>query len=135
QERSKAVDYRSYVGLYCLYGEGELLYVGEAGLETGKTLFDRIKRHRTGPLSGRWDRFSWFGRADCTGSSANKTAIGQLEAIAIAIINPGFNKQSGTFVQAVQVYQVPHEKAEGNMETKISRLADQFSQLISNKSK
>lgn len=122
-ERDKAMDYRNYVGLYCLYGEGELLYIGEAGLGTKSTLFDRLKRHRTGPMAGRWDAFSWFGRSDCEGQTKIESALGQLEAITISIINPGFNKQSGTFAGATQVYQVPHEDAEGDLETKLARIA------------
>ena len=40
EETKKAVDYRNYVGVYCLYGDGKLLYIGEAGLATNRTLFD-----------------------------------------------------------------------------------------------
>lgn len=122
QERSSAKDYRGFVGLYCLYGDGDLLYVGEAGLQTHENLFTRLKAHRKGPLAGRWDRFSWFGRESCDGTCDVKAALAQLEAVSIAIINPGFNRQSGTFADAVQVFQVPHEKADGGLEAKIERL-------------
>ena len=123
-EREKTKDYRSFLGLYCLYGEGELLYVGEAGLDTKRSLYDRLRQHRKGALSGRWDRFSWFGRENCDGEVGIKDSLGQLEAIAIAIINPGFNKQSGTFAGATQVFQVPEDEAEGNLETKLERMAN-----------
>ncbi len=96
-ERDHAKDYRSYVGLYCLYGDGNIIYVGEAGLAGKSTLFDRLKQHRKGPMAGRWDTFSWFGRENVNGQSNNRAAIAQLEAVTIAIVNPGFNKQSGTF--------------------------------------
>ena len=122
-ERDNSRDYRSFLGIYCLYGDGELLYVGEAGLDTNRTLYDRLKQHRKGPMSGRWDRFSWFGREKCEGNASIKASLGQLEAVAIAIINPGFNKQSGTFSGATQVYQIPDDKAEGDLETKLERLA------------
>jgi hypothetical protein len=130
-ERDTARDYRDFVGLYCLYGEGELLYIGEAGLGTKSSLFSRLKQHRTGPMAGRWDAFSWFGRETCVGKTEVKAALGQLEAITISIINPGFNKQSGTFSGATQVYQVPHESSEGDMETKLARLAAQIESLRS----
>ena len=58
-----------------------------------------------------------------------KDAFAQLEAVAIAVTNPGFNKQSGTFSGAVQIYQVPHEKAEGDTETKLDRLTDMIEAL------
>lgn len=122
QERLNTQDYKDFVGLYCLYGDGRLLYVGETGLETQQTLFTRLKAHRRGPLSGRWDRFSWFGRETCDGDTSVITALSQLEAIAIAIVNPGFNKQSGTFAGATQVFQVPQEAAEGDLETKLERM-------------
>ena len=123
-ERKNARDFRDYVGIYCLYGDGELLYIGEAGLGTQETLFDRLKRHRKGPLSGRWDKFSWFGRERYEKKDKTKidVALRQLEAVSIAIINPRFNRQSGTFGKAKQVFQVPHDDAEGDVETKLARI-------------
>jgi hypothetical protein len=130
QEASKYKDFRNFVGLYCLYGNGELLYVGEAGLDTERTLFARLKEHRKGPMAGRWDRFSWFGREVCAADAVTnlKAAMGQLEAAAIAIINPGFNKQSGTFAGATQVFQLPHENADGDVETKLERILARLDQ-------
>ena len=84
-------------------------------------------------MSGRWNSFSWFGRETCTGQAEIKEALGQLEAISIAIINPGFNKQSGTFAGAEQVFQVPHDDAEGDIETKLARLADKIELLSASK--
>lgn len=129
KERAGAIDYRDFVGLYCLYGGGELLYVGEAGLGTKRTLFNRLKEHRKGSMSGRWNSFSWFGRDVCSGQTKVVDALKQLEAISIAIVNPGFNKQSGTFAGATQVFQVPHESAEGDMETKLARLAAKIDKI------
>ncbi|HWO56404.1 MAG TPA: hypothetical protein VNN55_02435 [bacterium] len=128
-ERGKAGDFRNFVGVYCLYGDGKLLYIGEAGLGTKRTLFARLKKHRKGPLAGRWDRFSWFGRDSASGRCGVKEALAQLEAVSIAIINPGFNKQSGAFAGAIQVFQVPHQEAEGDMETKVDRIARIVSEL------
>lgn len=133
--RKSALDFRDYVGLYCLYGDGELLYVGEAGLGTKGTLLNRLKSHRTGPMSGRWDSFSWFGREICnTQSKTNvEVALKQLEAISIAIINPGFNKQGGSFKGALQMYQVPHPESDGDLETKLVRLESKLITLLEEK--
>jgi hypothetical protein len=131
EERKSVKDYRGFVGVYCLYGDGELLYVGEAGLVTQRTLFDRLKDHRKGALAGRWDRFSWFGREAAGGQCDVREALSQLEAVAIAIINPGFNRQAGTFGSAVQVFQVPHDEAEGDLETKLSRIYDLVARMKS----
>lgn len=129
-ERDNAEDFRDFVGVYCLYGDGNLLYVGEAGLGSQKSLFERLREHRKGPLANRWDKFSWFGRATADGQTDVKAAFAQLEAVAIAIINPGFNKQSGTFDGAQQVFQVPHEDAEGDMETKLDRMSAMCTELL-----
>ncbi len=120
-------DYREFIGLYCLYSDNSLVYVGEAGIGskedgTKSTIYSRLKNHRNGPMAGRWNRFSWFGRQDREGDSKVSTALAQLEAVTIAIINPGFNKQSGTFKGATQIYQVPDARAEGDLETKVNRL-------------
>ncbi len=123
-EKDSEKNYRDFVGLYCLYGEGILLYIGEAGLETKQTLFDRLKQHRKGPMAGRWDKFSWFGRENCEGETPIKTSLAQLEAVSISIVNPGFNKQSGTFKGAKQVFQVPHKDADGDIETKLAYLTE-----------
>lgn len=122
-------DFREYVGLYCLYSDSQLLYIGESGLGTQSNLFDRLKQHRKDMMAGRWDRFSWFGRETCNGKTSIKSALKQLEAITIAIINPGFNKQSGAFANAKQVFQITHEESEGDLETKLSRIAKQIDEL------
>lgn len=128
-ERENAKCYREWVGLYCLYGGGELIYVGEAGLGTRSTIFERLVQHRKGGMADRWDGFSWFGRENIEGECKTLTALQQLEAISIAMINPGFNRQNGTFSGATQVFQVPHEKSEGDIETKLARMSEQLSTL------
>ncbi len=129
EERDKAKCYREWVGLYCLYGEGELIYVGEAGLGTKSTIFGRLSQHRKGGMADRWDSFSWFGREGTEGTCQTLTALQQLEAISISVINPGFNRQNGTFSGATQVFQVPHERSEGDTETKLARLAEQLEKM------
>ena len=118
--------YRQYVGLYCLYDGSDLIYIGEAGLKGKRSIFDRLKGHRKGPIADRWDRFSWFGcrTEHLQKKSSNRSALAILEAVSIAIINPGFNKQSGTFCDAKQVFQVSHDDSVGDIETKIDRMWD-----------
>ena len=136
-ERERSKDFRKFIGLYCLYGDNELLYIGEAGLSTRserpKSIFDRLRQHRKGIMAGRWDHFSWFGRTPRMDEDQTsiKNALKQLEAITIAIINPGFNKQSGTFANAKQVFQSSHEESDGDLETKLSRI-DKDLQKIKN---
>ncbi len=54
-----------------------------------------------------------------------------MEAVAIAIINPGNNKQSGTFAGAMQVFQVPNAAADGDVNTKLERILQEFGALKS----
>lgn len=124
KERQTAEDYRNYIGIYCLYNRGKLIYVGEAGVNTRRTLFDRLKDHRKPPLGDRWDSFSWFGRDNSDGKCNVKKALSQVEAIVIGSVNPGFNKKSGSFAGAELVYQVPDEDAEGSLDTKITTVLD-----------
>lgn len=68
-EEQRFEDFRNFVGLYCLYSNNlysnnELLYIGQAGLQTQPTsLFSRLKEHRNDRLAGRW-------RASSPGSAA-----------------------------------------------------------------
>ena len=135
EERENERDFRDFVGIYCLYGGGELLYVGEAGLGTKSTLFKRLKDHRKGPMSGRWDKFSWFGcqRLEEREESPKIThvdALAQLEAILISITNPRFNKQSGTFAKAVQVFQATHDEADGDIADKLKKMEERMEKML-----
>ena len=69
EEKNNAKNYASFVGLYCLYRIGNLVYVGEAGLQNQSNLFERIRAHRSDHLSDLWDQFSWLELAPeiCTG--------------------------------------------------------------------
>ena len=146
EPKGDRVDYRDYVGLYCLYGSGKLLYIGQAGIRkrnnkersgndsqsksNKSNIFKRLKEHRNPKSSdsvvGCWDQFSWFGckREHLKEHAKIKDAIILLEAITIAITNPGFNRQSGSFKNAKQVFQAPHDEAVGTLETQISNLRE-----------
>jgi hypothetical protein len=113
--RAAAVDFREQRGIYALYSDFELLYVGQAGVGDQR-LFDRLKAHRSDHLSERWDRFSWFGSRWVTqaGSlSMDTVSIGgsateildTLEALSIAIAEPRLNLQRGRWGEAQQYYQ------------------------------
>ena len=121
-ERRSASDFRDYKGVYALFSNFELVYVGQAGIGNNHTLFKRIKQHRIGPLANRWEQYCWFGVANVPKQVNANDALKQLEAICIAMTNPGFNKQSGAFKGAKQVYQVPHPDADGDLETRLARL-------------
>jgi len=85
-----------------------------------------FRSHRNGSLANRWQHFSWFGVENIPEKIGSITALAQLEAICIALAEPRFNKQSGAFADADQVYQVPHPDADGDLETKLNRLMEQI---------
>jgi hypothetical protein len=70
-------DFRFQQGIYILYGNYGPYYVG---LTRKQGLGKRLKDHLNDRLSGKWDRFSWFGfRETLKGSS--KTGIRPLKAL------------------------------------------------------
>lgn len=58
--KAHPVDFRVQRGIYALYADYELVYVGQTGSGDDR-LFKRLKSHRNDHLSERWNRFSWFG--------------------------------------------------------------------------
>jgi len=58
QVGAKEVNFKDQRGIYLLYDGREVIYAGQA---IEQTLGERLKQHLTDRLSGRWDRFSWFG--------------------------------------------------------------------------
>ena len=107
------VDFREQSGIYALYADYKLVYVGQ----TTRALYERLNGHRRFDLQGRWNMFSWFGTQYVTQEGflsapvANiprqpKTdVLAVLEALVIAISEPQLNSQRGQFGDAVRYYQ------------------------------
>jgi hypothetical protein len=57
---AKKIDFREQSGVYVLYADYQMVYVGQAGAGNQK-LFTRLKQHTRDALAGRWNQFSWFG--------------------------------------------------------------------------
>ena len=58
---ARPVNIRWQTGIYALYAEYRLVYVGQVSSKK-EGLFKRLKVHaQTDELKGRWDSFSWFG--------------------------------------------------------------------------
>lgn len=112
---ARPVDFREQRGIYALYAEYELVYVGQTGAGTDR-LFRRLKAHRSDHLSERWDRFSWFGTQWVTQqhvlsvdtAAVHQTveaALNMLEAVAVAIAEPRLNLQRGRWPNSTQYFQ------------------------------
>jgi len=113
--KARAVDFRYQRGIYALYADYDLIYVGQTGAKNDR-LFNRLKCHKQDHLSERWNRFSWFGTQWVTTSgklSADTANVSQsieatlniLEAVAIAISEPRLNLQRGKWSEATKYFQ------------------------------
>ena len=110
------VDFREQTGIYVLYRDFRIIYIGQAGHgDSTRKLFQRLKDHRSDHLAGRWDSFSWFGLRKVTmrgelGAEASahhmskQTALNQIEAILIHSSEPPLNRQGGKWGRDVEQY-------------------------------
>ena len=108
------VDFREQSGVYVLYADYELVYVGQVGSGHQK-LFSRLKQHTRDSLAGRWNKFSWFGvrwvkkggglAAEADGKHTNHSSVlNHIEAILIHAAEPKQNRQGGRFGEDVVQY-------------------------------
>lgn len=117
---SSPIDFRRQAGIYVLYRDHEMVYVGQAG--SGRAmLFNRLKAHRKDHLADRWNRFSWFGLRKVFGNgnlgTVNQrakatlaTALDQIEGVLIAAAEPSLNRQSGKFGRGRRYLQARDER-------------------------
>jgi hypothetical protein len=100
---AKQVNFTQQAGVYILHDGARVVYVGQAGV--GGTLGARLYAHTRSRLSGRWDRFSWFGvrgvkdngtLADMPKNGTDVTSfITALEAVLIEALEPPQNRRAG----------------------------------------
>ena len=121
--KSDPVDFRDIRGIYLLYDQREVIYVGQA---IDSPIVKRLKDHTRDRLSGRWNRFSWFGldgiNPDGTVSKAEDAPTiklgdlaNALEGIMIEGLEPRQNRKQGDqfgdeYLQAVD-YAIQKEQA------------------------
>ena len=114
RKKQDPIDFRDQVGIYVLYADFHLVYVGQTGAG-GQRLLHRLKQHRDDHLARRWNRFSWFGVRwvkKTGGLSAVAQAahpplaqvLNHLEAIIIDTAEPALNSQGGRFGDEVRWY-------------------------------
>jgi len=111
---SQPIDFREQAGVYVLYADYSIVYIGQAGNKNQK-LFQRLKQHRRDALAGRWNQFSWFGTRKVNDSgllaaekegahSTHGEVLNHIEAILIHAAEPKQNRQGGRFGEKVQQY-------------------------------
>lgn len=134
-KRSGEVDFWEQVGIYALYDDYHLIYVGQVGLGDKSCLGKRLKYHLHHDLAGRWDMFSWFGLckvkqngkmgARFEKAKATWTDVTDvLEGILIEVAEPPQNSQKGRLGPGVHRYiQKSHEPTKDNLPSAIKQIA------------
>ncbi len=113
---STPVDFRDQTGIYVLYADYKIVYIGQAGKGASTNLFTRLRQHRTDDLAGRWNQFSWFGLKSVLKSNVlsndkqkhiheKSEVLDHFEAILIHTIEPPLNRQGGKWGQATHFLQ------------------------------
>jgi hypothetical protein len=111
QAGAKSVDFGDQRGVYILYDHHSVVYVGRA---TDRPLGQRLYEHTLDRLSGRWNRFSWFGLRGVTdtGKLTNgdvtpnaDSIVTALEALLIETLEPPQNRRRGDDFGAVEYIQ------------------------------
>lgn len=107
------VNFKDQIGIYLLHDSRETIYVGQA---INQTLGQRLKNHTLDRLSGRWDRFSWFGFypvsedgrlfTDLKFENISVQNLGDiLEAILIESMEPRQNRKQGNLFSGLEYLQ------------------------------
>ncbi len=114
QRGAEPVDFSDQIGVYILYDQNKLVYVGQT---TDQTLGRRLSDHTRDRLKTRWDRFSWFGlkgvneEGNLTGPGAEvrysvSSLISGLEALLIEACEPIQNRKRGDSFNVLEYNQV-----------------------------
>lgn len=96
------MDFAPQAGIYLLHDQSRPIYVGRV---TKERMGARLWEHTRDRLSGRWDRFSWFGVRPFQEDGSLGTApsgieidmlIATLEALMVEGLEPPQNRRQGT---------------------------------------
>lgn len=107
------VNFKDQIGIYLLHDNRETIYVGQA---IDQTLGQRLKHHTMDRLSGRWNRFSWFGLYPVSNEGKLQGNIkfegvtiqdlgNILEAVLIESIEPRQNRKQGNLFSGIEYLQ------------------------------
>jgi HB1, ASXL, restriction endonuclease HTH domain len=112
QTGAKAVNFANQRGVYLLYDDRDVIYVGRA---TDQGIGRRLFQHTVDRLSSRWNRFSWFGlwRVTQNGDLEEMSprplpadiVVTTMEALLIEGLEPPQNRRRGDDFRAVEYLQ------------------------------
>jgi len=111
QALSKPVNFGKQKGIYILYDNHTVVYVGRS---IDRPLGKRMYEHTIDRLGSRWNRFSWFGLLDVTQegnlrettlNTSLASLVGTLEALLIEALEPPQNRRRGDDFSAIEYIQ------------------------------
>lgn len=123
------VNFKNQIGIYLLHDSRETIYVGQA---IEQSLGQRLRNHTSDRLSGRWDRFSWFGfypvndkgglDNDLNFENITVQDFGDiLEAILIESIEPRQNRKQGNLFAGIEYLQQEAPEIKKRMKEQLIR--------------
>lgn len=123
------VNFKNQIGIYLLHDSRETIYVGQA---IEQPLGQRLRYHTSDRLSGRWDRFSWFGfypvnnkgglNKDLNFDDITIQDFGDiLEAILIESIEPRQNRKQGNLFAGIEYLQQEAPEIKKRMKEQLIR--------------
>lgn len=131
QSGSDLIDFCEQIGVYLLHDRSRVIYVGRS---VDRPLGQRLYEHTKDRLSGRWDRFSWFGLKAVSEDGTlehcdlavndTEVVISSLEAVLIEALEPPQNRRRGDQLSAVEYLQATDSE-------KDQQRADAIASLIS----
>ena len=136
KERVEEVDFWDARGVYALYDNFQLVYVGQAIEGKVGCLGKRLRDHLTDLFAGRWDMFSWFSTSSLRRKKVRlpgqrqvspSEIIDTLEAFAILLATPPLNRKYNHMPKAREVEQKksPHPQTVRHyLETILQRLPE-----------
>ena len=110
------VDFGSQVGLYLLYDANRCVYAGRI---SEPRLAKRLREHARDRLSGRWDRFSWFGLRAVSDEArlqslpptySAQSVVAGMEALLIECMEPALNRRQGDAIGDLEFLQADDPK-------------------------
>jgi len=135
QVAAKSVDFGGQRGVYLLADHHTVIYVGRA---IERPLGQRLYEHTLDRLSGRWNRFSWFGFSGV--SDAGKlteepltptlaSIVSAFEAILIETLEPPQNRRRGDDFTGVEYIQdIDPELREQELQTTLRSIEQKLRQ-------
>lgn len=143
--KSLVIDFREQIGIYVLFdARGEAIYVGQAGIGN-KTLFGRLKDHRSDSLRDRWTHFSWFGLRGKNPKTntlsrhhkpnswikkrKRKDALHESEAVLMAVVEPPLNKRGPNWTGTKEFLQYVDDRVPLDVDELVGVISDRLGKL------